>query len=55
MDVDIHDNSKGVSAAIKSALLRGLAAERYAKKLCPVDTGSLRNNITVAPLAGRVD
>ena len=51
MSVEIQDNSKEVSAAIKEALLRGLekcglAAEGYAKKLCPVDTGNLRNSIT---------
>lgn len=51
MSVEIHDNSKEVSAAIKAALLRGLekcglVAEGYAKKLCPVDTGNLRNSIT---------
>ena len=51
MSVEITDNSKEVSAAIKAALLRGLekcglVAEGYAKKLCPVDTGNLRDSIT---------
>lgn len=51
MEVEIQDNSKEVSAAIKAALLRGLekcglVAEGYAKKLCPVDTGDLRDSIT---------
>lgn len=51
MSVEIYDNSKEVSDAIKAALLRGLekcglVAEGYAKKLCPVDTGNLRNSIT---------
>ena len=51
MSVEIQDNSGEVSAAIKAALLRGLekcglVAEGYAKKLCPVDTGNLRNSIT---------
>lgn len=51
MSVETTDNSKEVSAAIKAALLRGLekcglVAEGYAKKLCPVDTGNLRNSIT---------
>lgn len=51
MSVEIHDNSKEVSGAIHAALLRGLekcglVAEGYAKKLCPVDTGNLRNSIT---------
>ena len=51
MSVTIQDHSSEVSAEIKAALLRGLekcglAAEGYAKKLCPVDTGNLRNSIT---------
>ena len=51
MSVEIQDNSKEVSAEIKAALLRGLEkigleVEGYAKKLCPVDTGNLRNSIT---------
>lgn len=51
MNIEIQDNSKEVSAALKAALLRGLekcglVAEGYAKKLCPVDTGNLRNSIT---------
>lgn len=51
MNIETHDNSKEVSAEIKAALLRGLekiglVAEGYAKKLCPVDTGNLRNSIT---------
>lgn len=51
MNVEITDNSKEVSGAIHAALLRGLekiglVAEEYAKKLCPVDTGNLRNSIT---------
>ncbi len=51
MNIEIQDNSKEVSAEIKAALPRGLekcglVAERYAKKLCPVDTGNLRNSIT---------
>lgn len=51
MNVEITDNSKEVSGAIRAALLRGLekiglVAEGYAKKLCPVDTGNLRNSIT---------
>lgn len=51
MSVKINDNSKEVSKAIKSALLKGLetcglVAEGYAKKLAPVDTGNLRNSIT---------
>ena len=51
MSIEITDNSKEVSAAIEAAILRGLekcglVAEGYAKKLCPVDTGTLRNSIT---------
>ena len=51
MSVEIQDHSAEVSAEIKAALLRGLekcglVAEGYAKKLCPVDTGNLRNSIT---------
>ena len=53
MDVEIRDNSKVISAEIKAALLRGLekcglVGEGYAKKLCAVDTGNLRNSITHA-------
>lgn len=51
--VEFTDNSDEVKAAMRSAILRGLekcglAAERYAKKLCTVDTGLLRNSITYA-------
>ena len=51
MHVDIQDHSTEVAAEIKAALLRGLekcglVAEGYAKRLCPVDTGNLRNSIT---------
>ena len=51
MNSEIQDHSAEVSAEIKAALLRGLekiglVAEGYAKKLCPVDTGNLRNSIT---------
>lgn len=53
MDVEIRNNSKAISAEIKAALLRGLekcglVGEGYAKKLCAVDTGNLRNSITHA-------
>ena len=53
MSVEIQDNSKEISAEIKAGLLRGLekcglVAEGYAKKLCTVDTGLLRNSITHA-------
>ena len=51
MSITIQDHSAEVSAEIKAALLRGLekcglVADGYAKKLCPVDTGNLRNSIT---------
>lgn len=51
MSVEFKDNSSEVKSEFVKALLRGLekcglVAERYAKKLCPVDTGNLRNSIT---------
>ena len=53
MSITIQDHSAEVSAEIKAALLRGLeicglTAENYAKKLCTVDTGLLKNSITHA-------
>lgn len=49
----VEDNRKAVESGMRSAVLRaleeiGLLAEGYAKKLCPVDTGRLRNSITHA-------
>lgn len=46
-----EDNRKQFKHAFNKALARaleeiGLAAEGYAKRLCPVDTGRLRNSIT---------
>lgn len=51
MSYSYKDNTdevlKGLSDAMERALTRiGLAAEGYAKKECPVDTGNLRNSIT---------
>lgn len=51
MKVDFTDNSEEVLVAMHEAAARalekcGLVAEGYAKKLCPVDTGNLRNSIT---------
>lgn len=51
MTVEFTDNSKEVLGALQGAAVRalekcGLTAEGYAKKLCPVDTGNLRNSIT---------
>lgn len=50
MHVEITDHTDQVLAAMRAAALRGLekcglVAEGYAKKLCPVDTGNLRNSI----------
>ena len=51
MKVEFQDNSEEVLAAFQAAAERalevcGLTAEGYAKKLCPVDTGDLRNSIS---------
>lgn len=51
MRIDITDNSGLVREEFQAACLRalekcGLTAEGYAKLLCPVDTGNLRNSIT---------
>ena len=42
-----EEASRGIVRAIDRALEEiGLAAEGYAKRACPVDTGNLRNSIT---------
>lgn len=51
MDVKFTDNSGKILDEFRDAALRalekcGLTAEAYAKKLCPVDTGALRNSIS---------
>lgn len=51
MNVRFTDNSKEVLEAMQKAAVRalekcGLVAEGYAKRLCPVDTGNLRNSIS---------
>lgn len=51
MDVKIESNKdeilRGFDWPMRVALEEvGLTAERYAKRLCPVDTGRLRNSIT---------
>ena len=51
MNVEFIDNSEEVKSAMHDALIRalekiGMTAEKYAKRLCPVDTGNLRNSIT---------
>lgn len=45
------DNSEEIAKKIKAAVQRaleriGMTAEGFAKKLCPVDTGGLRNSIS---------
>lgn len=50
-DIEITDNSDAVKEAFEAAIMRGLekcglTAEGYAKRLCPVDNGTLRNSIT---------
>lgn len=49
----VADNTKQVTSAMKSAIEAaleemGLVAEGAAKRICPVDTGRLRNSITHA-------
>lgn len=51
MQIEIIDNSGLAREALEAACLRalekcGLTAEGYAKLLCPVDMGMLRNSIT---------
>jgi len=51
MNVEFTDHSQEVLEAMQAAAIRalekcGLTAEGYAKLLCPVDTGNLRNSIT---------
>lgn len=53
VDVTITDNSgeflNALPEQIEQALIAiGLTAESYAKDICPVDTGRLRNSITHA-------
>lgn len=50
MSVTFKDYSDAILSAFDDAIARGLervgdAAEGYAKDLCPVDTGTLRNSI----------
>jgi HK97 gp10 family phage protein len=56
MDVKFTDNSAEILKAFEQATERGLekiglVAEGYAKRLCAVDTGRLRNSITHATAA----
>ena len=51
MSVKVNDNTEQVLKELDNAMARaltriGLAAEGYAKKEAPVDTGNLRNSIT---------
>ena len=51
LSVEITDNTEEVleemGSKLEAALEEiGLVAEGYAKRLCPVDTGNLRNSIT---------
>lgn len=51
MNIEITDNSGLVKDALEAACLRalekcGLTAEGYAKLLCRIDTGNLRNSVT---------
>lgn len=51
MQIEITDNSGLVREKFQTAVLRalekcGLTAEVYAKQLCKVNTGNLRNSIT---------
>ena len=51
MKIEITDNSGLAREEFQAACLRalekcGLTVEAYAKLLCPVDTGNLRNSIT---------
>lgn len=54
VNVEFTDNSKQILSEFEQAATRALTrigsqAEGYAKDLCPVDTGNLRNSITNAP------
>lgn len=51
MQIEITDNSALAKEEMQAACLRalekcGLTGEGYAKLMCPVDTGNLRNSIT---------
>lgn len=51
MNIEFIDNSDLIKEEFESACLRalercGMQAEGYAKDLCPVDTGNLRNSIS---------
>lgn len=51
ISISIHSNSDQVQREVAGAVVRALEiaggmAESYAKEICPVDTGNLRNSIT---------
>lgn len=53
VDVKIEDHTDQYKSAMESAIYKalemvGMECEKYAKGLCPVDTGRLRNSITHA-------
>lgn len=53
MDVEFTDHSQEIIDQMKSKIEQaliaiGATAESYAKQICPVDTGRLRNSITHA-------
>lgn len=53
-NIKINDHTAEVRAAMDKAIdkaleMCGLKAEGYAKMICPVDTGNLRNSITHTP------
>lgn len=53
MSYEFIDNSAECKKALNDTIVRalekcGLVAEAYAKQLCPVDTGNLRNSINHA-------
>lgn len=55
MNANFEGNADKVIAAMREAVENaleecGLQAEKYAKKLAPVDTGRLRNSITARAL-----
>lgn len=55
--IELTDNSALAKSEMQAAVLRalekcGLTAERYAKDLCPFDTGNLRNSITHQVVSG---
>ena len=59
MKIKITDNSalakeEMFSAAVIALEECGMVGEGYAKLLCPVDTGNLRNNITYLVVVGEL-